>query len=593
MSHPGPGLRGRRSECEALDRLLVSTRAGQSPVLVLRGEAGVGKTALLEYLLEPRVGMPGRAGGGRRVRDGARVRRAASAVRADAGPPRAPARPAARRAGHGVRAERGDAAGPLPRRAGRAQPARRRRPRSSRWSASSTTRSGSTGSPRRRSRSSRAGCWRSRSALVFAVREPSDERELAGLPELAVRGLERRRRPRAAGLGVAGPAGRAGARPDRRRDARQPAGAAGAAPRADAGGAGGRVRAARTRGRWRAGSSRASCGGSSRCRPRRRRLLLTAAAEPVGDVALLWRAAERLGIGADAAAPAEAAGLIELGARVRFRHPLVRSAAYRAASPRERQEVHRALAEATDPDARSRPPRLASRARRGGARRGGGRRAGALGRPGAGPRRRRGGGRVPGARGRADARSGARAARGRSPPRRPSSRPARPRRRSELLAIAELGPLDELAARAAGAAARADRVRPQARQRRAAAAARGRQAARAARRRAGARDLPRGARRGDLRRPPRRRRGRCAEVAEAARAAPPAPEPPRAIDLLLDGLAIRFTDGLRAPACRRSQRALRRVRAASDGRGEEDLRWLWLAWPRRATSCGTTRRGTS
>ena len=62
-----------------------------------------------------------------------------------------------------------------------------------------------------------------------------------------------------------------------------------------------------------------------------RRLLLTAAAEPVGDVTLLWRAAERLGIGADAAAPAEAAGLIELGARVRFRHPLVRSAAYRAA----------------------------------------------------------------------------------------------------------------------------------------------------------------------------------------------------------------------------------------------------------------------
>jgi hypothetical protein len=56
-------------------------------------------------------------------------------------------------------------------------------------------------------------------------------------------------------------------------------------------------------------------------------LLLTAAAEPVGDVSLLWRTAERLGIGADAAAPAEAAGLIELGARVRFRHPLVRAAA--------------------------------------------------------------------------------------------------------------------------------------------------------------------------------------------------------------------------------------------------------------------------
>ncbi len=68
-----------------------------------------------------------------------------------------------------------------------------------------------------------------------------------------------------------------------------------------------------------------------------RRLLLIAAAEPVGDVTLLWRAAERLGIGADAAAPAEAAGLIEFGARVRFRHPLVRTAAYWAATPPDRR----------------------------------------------------------------------------------------------------------------------------------------------------------------------------------------------------------------------------------------------------------------
>ena len=59
------------------------------------------------------------------------------------------------------------------------------------------------------------------------------------------------------------------------------------------------------------------------------RLLLAAAAEPVGDLTLLWRAAEVLGIGADAATPAEADGLIDLGARVRFRHPLARSAAWR------------------------------------------------------------------------------------------------------------------------------------------------------------------------------------------------------------------------------------------------------------------------
>jgi DNA-binding CsgD family transcriptional regulator len=79
------------------------------------------------------------------------------------------------------------------------------------------------------------------------------------------------------------------------------------------------------------------------------RLLLTAAAEPIGDVMLLRRAAERLGIAVDISAPpAESAGLVSLRTRVRFRHPLVRSAIYRAASTTDRQEVHRALAEATD-----------------------------------------------------------------------------------------------------------------------------------------------------------------------------------------------------------------------------------------------------
>jgi len=78
-------------------------------------------------------------------------------------------------------------------------------------------------------------------------------------------------------------------------------------------------------------------------------LLLVAAADPVGDPVLVWRAAERLAIGTEAASPAVEAGLLEVGARVRFRHPLVRSAAYRSASLHERQEVHRALAEVTDP----------------------------------------------------------------------------------------------------------------------------------------------------------------------------------------------------------------------------------------------------
>jgi DNA-binding CsgD family transcriptional regulator len=78
------------------------------------------------------------------------------------------------------------------------------------------------------------------------------------------------------------------------------------------------------------------------------RLLLLAAAEPLGDPLLLWRAAERLGIGPAAAGGAEADGLLAIGERVAFRHPLLRSAVYGSATVQERQAVHRALAEATD-----------------------------------------------------------------------------------------------------------------------------------------------------------------------------------------------------------------------------------------------------
>ncbi|WP_438872432.1 ATP-binding protein [Paractinoplanes maris] len=80
------------------------------------------------------------------------------------------------------------------------------------------------------------------------------------------------------------------------------------------------------------------------------RLLLLAAAEPTGDVALLWRAAAELGITREAATPAEASGLLEIDKRVLFRHPLVRSAVYRAASPPDRRGAHGALAAATDPE---------------------------------------------------------------------------------------------------------------------------------------------------------------------------------------------------------------------------------------------------
>jgi DNA-binding CsgD family transcriptional regulator len=79
-----------------------------------------------------------------------------------------------------------------------------------------------------------------------------------------------------------------------------------------------------------------------------RQFLLLAAAEPVGDPALLWRGAGLLGIPESAADRVAAEGLLRLDGAVTFRHPLVRSAVYGGADPAERRQAHRALAEATD-----------------------------------------------------------------------------------------------------------------------------------------------------------------------------------------------------------------------------------------------------
>ncbi len=81
-----------------------------------------------------------------------------------------------------------------------------------------------------------------------------------------------------------------------------------------------------------------------------RRLLLLASAEPVGDPLLLWRAGERLGIAQAAARTVETSGLLAISERVMFRHPLVRSTVYRSAPLEERRAVHMALADATDPE---------------------------------------------------------------------------------------------------------------------------------------------------------------------------------------------------------------------------------------------------
>jgi DNA-binding CsgD family transcriptional regulator len=80
-----------------------------------------------------------------------------------------------------------------------------------------------------------------------------------------------------------------------------------------------------------------------------RRLLLLASAEPLGDPALLWNSARQLGIPETALHAVESEGLLTLDGAVTFRHPLVRSAVYGSAEPNERREVHRALADAIDP----------------------------------------------------------------------------------------------------------------------------------------------------------------------------------------------------------------------------------------------------
>ena len=107
-----------------------------------------------------------------------------------------------------------------------------------------------------------------------------------------------------------------------------------------------------------------------------RRLLQLVAADPVGEPLLLWRAAAELGLDPGVADTAVDAGLLDMGAQVRFRHPCMRTAAYRTAAPEERHEIHAALARVTDPEldpdrrawhlaqaAASPPPRCSTRRR--------------------------------------------------------------------------------------------------------------------------------------------------------------------------------------------------------------------------------------
>jgi DNA-binding CsgD family transcriptional regulator len=303
------------------------------------------------------------------------------------------------------------------------------------------------------------------------------------------------------------------------------------------------------------------------------RLLLLAAADPLGDPALLQRAATVLGIAGPLLEPAERAGLLEIDGRVRFRHPLVRSAIYGARSPGERREAHEALAEATD--ARVDPDR----------------RAWHLAKATAGPDEEVAG-ELEHAAGRARARGGVAAAaaflEGAA-----ALTPERSRRAQRALAAAqakyEAGALEEALALLATAedGPAEDRLRARVHLLRAQiafASTRGSDAsplllesareiapvdpslARATYLEAFSAALFAG----------RLARGRgVVDVAEAVRAGSPPPKVPRPPDLLLHGLAIRFTEGYAsgAPILKEALTAFRddpNLRA-------EDLRWLWFA----------------
>ena len=186
-----------------------------------------------------------------------------------------------------------------------------------------------------------------RIAVVCAARTGVGDDVLAGLPELSIARTRRQRCPRAAAGQRARPPGRRRLRPDRQESHGNPL-ALLELPRTwnVAGLAGG----------FGLPSSQPVAGRIEQSYVRRLHLLpsdtqllvLTAAAEPLGDPVLLHRAAGTLGIDIAAAGPAQDGGLLELGGRVEFAHPLVRSAAYRSAAADDRHRVHRALADATD-----------------------------------------------------------------------------------------------------------------------------------------------------------------------------------------------------------------------------------------------------
>jgi len=338
-------LVGRRGECAVLDQLLRVVRSGRSSVLVLRGEPGIGKTALLGYLLERASGCRiARAAGVQSEMElafaGLHQLCAPLLDRLDRLPgPQRDALATAFGLSAGAAPNRflvGLAALSLLSEAAEVQPLVCAVD-DAHWLDRASAQA--LGFVARRLQAESVG-------LVVTTREPGED--FAGLPELVIEGL---RDAEARALLHSVIRGRLDELVQERIVAETggnplallelprgltPAELAGGFGLPDAPALSGRIE------------------DSFRRRledlpAETRRLLVIAAAEPTGEPLLVWKAAGRLGIGAGSVAPAAKAGLVELGARVRFRHPLARSAVYRAASPGDLQDAHRALAEVTDP----------------------------------------------------------------------------------------------------------------------------------------------------------------------------------------------------------------------------------------------------
>ncbi len=343
---PAPAFRGRERERQALDRLLTSVHNGESAVLVIRGEAGIGKTALMHYSA--------------RQASGCRVARIAgvesemdlpfAALHQLCAPMIADITALPEPQERALRVVFGLAPGSAPDRfvLGLAvlsllAETAAKRPLvclvdDAQWldEASSQV----LGFVGRRLLADAV-------LLLFAVREPADETLLSGLPALTLEGLTDE--DAHALLAAAVP----GHLDEHVRD-RIVAETGGnplallELPRV--------MSAAELAGGFAVPTSTTLSGHIEDLYVRRlralpeptQRLMLLAAAEPTGDAALLWRAAGTLGVRRDAAAAADSEQLLEIGSRVRFRHPLVRSAAYAAATAEHRSAAHVALAAATD-----------------------------------------------------------------------------------------------------------------------------------------------------------------------------------------------------------------------------------------------------